>query len=79
MKRLMFARGPNGHSCLVPMDITAPMVLNARPSVKSPPVEDPAFLCACGETYPASIETLSYTTEYSKRCLNAFKEITDNS
>lgn len=76
MKRLLFARGPNGHNCLVPTDIP-PSKAGDSSATKLVSVVDPAFVCACGETYSATLEPLSYTTAYDKRCLNSFDVFKD--
>lgn len=73
MRRLLIvssmgAPGDGRHQCLVPVDGEPPYALMQTP-----------FTCSCGETFRvAALEALSWTTEYDRRCLNAFSEIVDN-
>lgn len=73
LRRLVLARdvpGANGdpatgHLCLFPVDAAEADTYAGR-SIRG-------FECACGTTFDATCELSSWTTEYDKRCLNAFK------
>lgn len=73
LRRLLLAKSApaangdpaTGHLCLFPTTEE-----DARARAGS---VERGFACACGEVFDATLELSSYTTEYEKRCLNAFK------
>lgn len=70
LRRLFLARSPTGHLALLPVEI--------RNYEETPPSPSNPFACPCGETFDATFELSSWTTEYTPRCLQGFKPIIDN-
>lgn len=56
------------HLCLVPVPMDR---------VDGVLLDDPAFPCACGQTFAATLALLSWSTEYAPRCLSALGHIYD--
>lgn len=70
LRRLFLAKSKEGHLCLLPVVVPDYATVPATPS-------NP-FTCPCGETFEATFELSSWTTEYVPRCLEGFKPIVDN-
>lgn len=59
------------HTCLLPLDPT--QAIPAQVLARS----WPAFRCPCGAVYDAVVRPMSFTTEYSSRCLRSLRTMSD--